>query len=60
MLKKATTYLTIIITIAIFSSFQVKQDDVDYDRQWEKVEAFSKQGQPKSAIIIVDEIYKSA
>ncbi len=59
-LKKLTAYFVIVITIAIISSFQVKQDDVDYNKQWQKVDEFASKGQPKSALKIVDEIYKYA
>jgi len=59
-LKKLTTYLIIVIIITIISSFQGKNDNINYDDQWEKIESFTKKGQPKSALTIVDEIYKSA
>ena len=59
-LERLTTYLIIVITITIISSFQGKDDNINYYDQWEKVESFAKKGQPKSALTIIDEIYKSA
>ena len=59
-LKKLTNYLVIIIIIAVISSFKGTKEDIDYEKQWQKVENFVKMGQPKSALKIVDEIYKTA
>ena len=58
--KKFISYSLIILAIVIISSFQLMPDSDKYNEQWQKVENFVKKGQPKSAIKIVDEIYKTA
>ena len=59
-IKKLIPYFIIIVALAVISGFQLKTDDADFDKLWQKVESLSQKGQPKSAIKIVDKIYKSA
>ena len=59
-LKKLTPYIVLIITMIIITSFQGNIGNINYDEQWDKVDNFTKKGQPKSALKIVDDIYNSA
>ncbi|MBC8320428.1 MAG: hypothetical protein H8E34_06885 [Bacteroidetes bacterium] len=59
-IKTTTNYLAIFFTILLISSFQTRLDKKDYNKQWQSTDAYVKTGQPKSALKIVDEIYKSA
>lgn len=59
-MKKLSTYFVIIITLALISSFQGAHNNMDYNEQWLRAEAYAKKGQPKSAMKIVDGIYKAA
>lgn len=56
--KNLTTYLALTIIILIISSFQITTEDVVYYDKWQKVDSLTKNGQPKSAIKIIDHIYK--
>lgn len=58
--KDLTTYLILIITILFISSFQITSGDVNYYEKWHKVDSLTNSGQPKSAIKIVNLIYKTA
>ena len=58
--KDITTYLLLITTILIISSFQITTDDESHYEKWRKVDSLTKSGQPKSAIKIIDHIYKTS
>ncbi|MFK5856283.1 MAG: MG2 domain-containing protein, partial [Bacteroidota bacterium] len=58
--KNLTSYFALLVFIILISSFQLVQDELNFDGKWETVEGFAKKGQPKSALKIVDEIYISA
>ncbi len=59
-LKKLIPYLIILFVITVNYNFQVKHPDADFKVLWEKVDNFKNNGQPKSALAIVDNIYKLA
>lgn len=59
-IKQVAISFIVLIVIFVISSSQIIPDEVNYYEQWQKVEAFAKKGQPKSAIKIIDDIYKRA
>ena len=48
--------LVVVLLTQLFSNYKIE----DYDKSWSKVEKYVNEGMPKSAIKIVDEIYKTA
>ena len=58
-LKKVTLYSFIVLTVIFISSFTIEVE-FDFSERWESVEKLTKNGQPRSALVIVDEIYDAA
>ena len=59
-MKKSVKYLfsllAIVLLTQLFSNYKIE----DYDKSWSRAEKYVNEGMPKSAIKIVDEIYKLA
>ena len=59
-MKKIPVYLFLTALVVLISSYLPAPQKVNYTEQWKKVDEFVKQGLPRSAIQIVDQIYQSA
>ncbi len=49
-----------ILTIILFSAMSYAQQPENYHKQWEEVTALEKEGLPRSALEVVDDIFKKA
>ncbi len=59
-MKKILVYFIFSLIIVSISGFLLAPQEKDYEKSWQEVEAYVKKGLPKSALKIVDEVYKSA
>lgn len=59
-MNRIAIYFIIGLLIVGITGFLTPADYKDYKEQWKEVEQFTKKGLPRSAIKIVDEIYKEA
>ncbi|MCF6169672.1 MAG: MG2 domain-containing protein [Bacteroidales bacterium] len=58
---KKLLFTTLFLVLFVFvSGFLVKPTTGDYDKNWKEVEKNVREGLPKSALIIVDEVYRKA
>ncbi len=56
-LKKLIAGILITLAAIVITASQFRYEDTDIKEKWQKVEKYVKKGQPRSAIIVVDEIY---
>jgi hypothetical protein len=59
MKKSVNIFLTLFISILLSGVF-LNSKTIDYDKQWSLTDSFVKEGLPKSALKVVEEIYKKA
>lgn len=59
-MKKVLVYFAFSLFIVLLSGFLLAPQDKDFDQQWDQVTKFEKEGLPKSALKVVDQIYQQA
>ena len=59
-MKKSAKFLLSVFIIFLLSGVFINSKIEDYNKSWSKVEKFVEDGLPKSALKLVDDIYKTA
>lgn len=59
-MKKSAKFLLSLFVIFLLSGVFINSKVEDYDKSWVKVEKYVEEGLPKSALKLVDELYKTA
>lgn len=59
-MKKLLNFISVIIVVVLVSGISINSKVIDYDKKWKQTEKFVKEGLPKSALKVVDDIYKTA
>jgi len=58
--KKILNFIGVIVAVFLIAGISINSKVIDYDKKWKQTEEFVNEGLPKSALKVVDEIYKTA
>jgi len=59
-MKRSLNLFWVIVMVFLISGISINSKVIDYDKKWKQTEEFVNEGLPKSALKVVDEIYKTA
>lgn len=59
-MKRSLNLFWVIVVVFLISGISINSKVIDYDKKWKQTEEFVNEGLPKSALKVVDEIYKTA